>query len=740
MELWLESPFVKLWQSTEKLLSANATKVLTRHASETPELLAEAICREVVAGEPGVPQVVVVNWGDAGLLYFELLRLNTQRLGNEAPLFFRDCTERERVLRELARSQAMVELSAEGFTLFDSQANILFESVNNQRITGYPAAEMVGRSFFEFIHPEDTERLAPRFARLAENPRMMDRDIVRWHHRDGHWIYLEGSVINHLDHPLIGGLINTFRNVTHRVEMERALKAAKEAAEAAQSLQQKFLANISHEFRTPLTLVKQPLEELFQQRKDDPRWGIVQRNLRRMDLLMTELIDLSVLDAGLFQLRAREVPVAPFLTDLLAEVEAQAAARAIRLETEFRQPEATAYLDRARFAKAFLNLVGNAIKFGPLSSRVIVRLTREPAPDLAEDALCIEVEDEGMAIPRSEHESIFRRFYQVEGGDRRAAEGMGIGLNLAREAIELHGGEIGLTTGETAGNCFWIRIPTGAAHLGPEDIDVTDTPPQPSPLEEAVPLIAPPVSHAPSPAAPAAARRLLIVEDNADLRRYLSLNLESIYRIAFAIDGAAALDSILRDPPDLVLSDVMMPQLDGVALCEELRKRYTAEELPIILLTAKSNGNDRLRGLQAGANDYLGKPFSMDELRLRMHNLVTKRSGSLKDAADKTSSWTEQTQDLIAEQLDDPQFGVARWADALKLSQRQLQRRCIDYFGETPTQFLQAQRVQRARKLLESGEVSSVTEAAERVAMSPNYLSRRFQAVFKKSPKDFLPK
>lgn len=741
MELWLDEPFIHLWEGSSQRLTADAEAVLMRHAPGASTLLAEAILNRAEFREPGFPFVVDVKWGDAGSLYFELLRLKSDDLSDEGSLLFRDCTDRERVVRELARSRALVELSAEGFTLFDGQANILFESANNERITGYPPGEIVGHSFFEFIHPEDAAKLVPRFARLAQNFGTMDRDIVRWRHRDGHWVYLEGSVVNHLDHPLIGGLINTFRDVTHRVEMERELKAAKEAAEAAQSLQQEFLANISHEFRTPLTLVKQPLEELFSERNDDPRWGIVQRNLRRMDLLMTELIDLSILDAGLFKLRVSEVRVAPFLTDLLAEVESLAAARAIRFQTEFRESEATAYLDRARFAKAFLNLVGNAIKFGPPTSRITVRLIREQAPELAGEALRVEVEDEGAAIPPAEHESIFRRFYQAEGGDRRASEGMGIGLNLAREMIELHGGEIGLKTVGDKGNCFWIQIPTGAAHLGPEDIDLTSAPPQPGPLEEAAPLVAPPVSAVPVPfeSSASAHARLLIVEDNADLRRYLSLHLESIYRISFAIDGAAALDFVLRDPPDLVLSDVMMPVLDGVTLCEKLRKRYSAAELPIILLTAKNNGSDRLRGLQAGANDYLGKPFSMDELRFRIHNLLADGRGTPEEQEEsETSSWIQQTRRLMEGQLDDTQFGVAQWAEHLKLSQRQLLRRCIDHFGETPTEFLQSQRVQRARSFLESGEVSSVREAAEKVAMSPSYLSRRFQAVFKKSPKAFL--
>lgn len=269
--------------------------------------------------------------------------------------------------------EAMIELSYEGFTIFDAGATILFESRSNERITGYPAEECVGRSLFDFIHPEDAERLAPRFSRLAGLPGEMDGDIVRWRHRDGHWIHLEGMVVNQLDNRHIRGMINTFHDVTARVEAEAALKAAKEAAEAVQEKQQRFLAMLSHELRTPLTLIKQPLEALLPAESQDPHWGMVARGLRRLESLVDELVDFTVLDSGQARLRVREAAVGRLLEEWVAEMRPLAQTRGMEIVLEPGDPALRAFLDPGKVSKVLLNLLGNALKFAPVGSTVRVR-------------------------------------------------------------------------------------------------------------------------------------------------------------------------------------------------------------------------------------------------------------------------------------------------------------------------------------------------------------------------------
>lgn len=719
------------------LLDATSRALAIRIAPASPEAWIVAVLRQATLPVPLRPASVTFAWGDDATRTIELMRLPPT--GTEEPVvLLREITEARRHEHELHRTRALVELSVEGFTLYDATANIIFESENNARITGYPAGELLGRSLFEFIHPEDTARLAPRFARLATLPGEVDSDIVRWRHRDGRWIYLEGSVVNQLDDPHVGGLINSFRDVTARVQMERELQAAKAAAEEAARRQQNFLTVLSHELRTPLALVKPPLEELLGDASDDPRWPIIGRNLRRLETLVTELVDFSLVTTGTLRLRVHELEVAPLLREWLAELAPLATARSMHLElTETPTaddgtdaPPVRAYLDPAKLAKAFLNLVGNAIKFAPEGASIAVRVGPDPTSPAA---LLIEVEDPGAPIPEAERTRIFERFYQIGEGDRRGWEGMGVGLNLAAEMIRLHGGDIGLRCPPAGGNVFWLRLPLGADHIAPEDLALD--PPAPF-LPVALDTLQPPPGPgqlAPARRDPAARRpRVTIVEDNPDLRRYLALHLEGIYDLTFAAHAGEALPGLLRDRPDLVISDVMMPVLDGLALCHHLREHYTAAELPIILLSAKGGPDDRLRGLRAGANDYLAKPFSMDELRLRIHNLLPRPA----DEPPPPPKWAARAREVIHASLGDPFFGVAALAETLGLSRRHLQRLCAQAFGQTPAQVLQQFRLAEARRRLETGESPTVADAARAVGWTHAYLSRRFHAVYKITPSE----
>src|SRR5690625_2170379 len=197
--------------------------------------------------------------------------------------------------------RAAVEMTSEGFTIFDGEANILYESPANTRITGYSVEEMRGTNLFQYIHPDEREAIRARFQLLATDPGGSESATVRFLHKQRHWIFIEGTVVNRLDDPRVRGMINNFRDVTAKIEAERELRRAQEAATEAHRLQQNFLANLSHEFRTPLTLIREPLKDL---RGADPNetnatlWKIVERNLVRLDGLIHELIELPLTDAG----------------------------------------------------------------------------------------------------------------------------------------------------------------------------------------------------------------------------------------------------------------------------------------------------------------------------------------------------------------------------------------------------------------------------------------------------------
>lgn len=654
--------------------------------------------------------------------------------------WLRDAGPMEEARDRLALIEALVEHSYEGISMFDARANILYEHPANQRITGYPAEEMIGRNLFEFCHPEDAERLVPRFERLAQRPGEADSDIVRWRRRDGEWIYLEGTVVNQLQHPRLRGMINTFREVTHRIEMERQLKTAHLQEKENRELQQRFLANLSHELRTPLTLVKQPVEELTAD-SNDLRADIARRNLRRLESLAEELIDLTRMDAGVFELRARRHSVDELLHGWMLEVEPLAAERGMELRLLPGDRDLQVYADERKLAKAVLNLLGNAIKFGPAGSTVEVRFQRhEAGNDTVSSRLRIEVEDQGEPIPEGVRGSMFERFFQGhDGREQEQGMGLGLGLAVAREMVELHGGEIGAER-RPNGNCFWIELPLEADHLAPHEIDLT--PQKDLPLPERLELL--PASQE-LPASPEARslgnaskdRRPLIfmVEDNPDLSNYLAFHLERLYTLETAVTAEDALRRILAKPPSLLLSDVMLPGMDGLALVSRLREHFSPERLPMILLSAKGTHHDRVAGLAAGADDYLAKPFSMQELLLRIHRLLGGRS---KSSATEITGWAEKLNELVAERIGDPGFGVAQLAESMGMSPRQLQRRFGEVMGIRPVEFLRQRRLEHGADLLESGKVESVAEAAGRIGMTPAYFSRLFAATYGMPPSQVL--
>lgn len=642
-------------------------------------------------------------------------------------------SELETLRRERDRYRALVDLTAEGFSIFDAHANILYESPANTRIHGYNQVEMEGKSLLDFTHPDDCARIIPHFEQLVANPGSRASDTIRFRHKLGHWIYLEGTVVNLLHDSRIRGMINNFRDITARIEAEHELQRAKEAAEQAQRLQQHFLTNLSHEFRTPLTLIHQPIQDLraaCSKLARDPLWDIVEGNLSRLDGLFSELIDLSLLDAGTFRLRARLCDPAAFLRAQLACFAPTAAARRITLCPTI-YPTTPLYFDPAKLTKVVSNLVSNALKFTPAGGRVTVSLGAETADDASQpDRLRIIVTDTGPGIPPRETKRIFERYYQIGQGDTRPAEGMGIGLALAREMVELHGGEIGVHSTLGQGSSFWFWLPYGHAHLHPDDLDL-NAPPEPGQFALA-PLMPPEPAGTPAAGEEDAFKpTLLLVEDNADLRYYLGLHLRAHYRVTGVADGAEALAHIARERPALVLSDVMMPRLDGLALCRQLRAHPATADLPIVLLSAKGTHEDRTAGLVAGASDYICKPFAMAELLLRLHRF-TPAAPAVPATEER---WKNRFLTTVRHEMGAPDFSIQRLSRQLGMSERQLQRRSQEIFGCHPGEVIRNERLARAQALLRAGEFETVAEIAYAVGMTPSYLSRLFRSQLGTTPK-----
>jgi len=417
---------------------------------------------------------------------------------------------------------------------------------------------------------------------------------------------------------------------------ERELRSANARLAELDSAKTAFFSNISHELRTPLTLLLGPLEdELADGAALTParraRLQIAHRNALRLLKLVNALLDFSRIESG--RLRGRFMPTnLAELTAVLAEGFRDAIERAgLTLSVQCEPLPEPVYVDREMWEQILLNLLSNAYKH-TFQGGIEVRLCA-PAPAGAR----LEVRDTGIGIAETELPHLFERFHRIAGAAARTHEGSGIGLSLVRELVRLHGGDITVESQSGRGSCFSITLPPGCAHLPPEQVHAAavDAAPgngaartmtaesylyalQPD-ASAALPLPSEASKRAPQAAGQAGPRaRVLWVEDNADMRQYVAGLLGEHYEVVTAADGREALQLALDTPPDLVLSDVMMPQLDGFGLLAALRADERTRRLPIILLSARAGEESALEGLGAGADDYLVKPFSSRELLARV--------------------------------------------------------------------------------------------------------------------------
>jgi|GEM_PF-3410714 len=393
------------------------------------------------------------------------------------------------------------------------------------------------------------------------------------------------------------------------------LEAANKELAAVERIRSNFFSNISHEFRTPLTLILGPLEGHLADPTVPPRLreslDLMLRNARRLLRLINQLLALSRVDASKLALHPVRDDLVRFVRQRAASFHSAAERKGIDFEFASNVDSSEAVFDAAKLEDILYNLLSNALKFTSAGGRIRVRL------DVGDEVL-LEVRDTGAGIPAEQVDRIFDRFHQVDAGSSRAHEGSGIGLALVHELVEFLGGRIDVQSEVGFGTTFTVVLPPLAA-----DPDVTEPAPAPSP-ELALASVAPAASaHETTPGADGP--HLLLIDDNPDIRSYLRSSLKG-FRFTEAGDGEQGLVALREDPPDLVICDVMMPRLDGYGFVREVRRDEALAAIPIILLTAKADPTMRVEGLDAGADDYLSKPFNAAELEARVRNLLLLRS------------------------------------------------------------------------------------------------------------------
>ncbi|HSC39520.1 MAG TPA: two-component regulator propeller domain-containing protein [Chitinophagaceae bacterium] len=511
----------------------------------------------------------------------------------------------------------------------------------------------------------------------------------------------------------------------------------------------KFITNLSHEFRTPLSLILAPVDKLIKGAEDAGRKQLgmlIERNAKRLLHLVNQLLDLRKMEVNELKLNIGQGDIAGFIketTDSFADLAEQ---KGIVLNYQSTVDRLPALFDKDKIERILFNLLSNAFKFTSAGGRVVVELS---IAEQEENGVLLElrVKDTGIGIPEALQGKIFESFFQGELPGHILNQGTGIGLAITREFVEMHGGTIKVESTAGSGSCFTVLLPVtlvAGKLAAPAIPDTNRAPAEQDILKEADEddvLSVPELEGKPT--------RILLVEDDEDFRFYLKDNLAPLFTLVEATNGKEGWQKALSAHPDLVVTDVNMPVMDGLELCRKIKADPRTRHIPVVLLTALSDEQDQLRALGAGANDYISKPFNVEILISRIRNLLQYK-GSMEQTFKRridiqprdievepgatAEDFIRQAVDVLEKHIENADFSIDDWSRELHLSRTTLYKNIVAGTGKTPIGFIRSFRLKRAAQLLEKSR-HNVTEVAYMVGFNnPKYFARYFKEEFGKLP------
>jgi signal transduction histidine kinase/DNA-binding response OmpR family regulator/ligand-binding sensor domain-containing protein len=514
----------------------------------------------------------------------------------------------------------------------------------------------------------------------------------------------------------------------------------------------RFFTNISHEFRTPLTLIAGPLERVIERNKDDVNnkyLAVIQNNTKRLMSLVDQLITFRKAEQGHLNLNLTSDTLGNFIYPSTEAFEDYAIQKNINFFYKINSPNEEVVIDIEKTERIIFNLLSNSFRYTPALGNISIE-TDVIRKD-GEKVISIKIIDTGRGIPENKLDKIFDRFYQLE-GRRENVGGTGIGLAFCKSLIELMKGTISVESEPDVRTCFTIEIPSKDAEadkseelLNPGQSFIKDWIPNQDPVHD--------VEKGKNDNK-AKTHSLLIVEDEADVREFLSNDLSENYSVTLAENGEDGLVKLKQNEPDLVVSDVMMPEMNGFDLCEKIKSNPETCHIPVVLLTALDDKESTIKGLEFGADDYISKPFSPKHLKLRIEKLI-ENNHRIKKYFSKNSSIPDQTIEMsnrdkefleqvigaIERNLSDSDFGVEELAHEIRLSPSQFYRRLKQLTGQIPNAYLRNFRLQRATELLKSNERFSVAEVMYQIGIeSSSYFSTSFKKLYGETPSEFIKK
>ena len=501
-----------------------------------------------------------------------------------------------------------------------------------------------------------------------------------------------------------------------------------------------FLINATHDIRSPLTLIMEPLKKLKERLGNAQEYqadiDTIDRNAQRLLTLVNQILDKRRLDKHQMNLSCRETNLVEFSQGLVSLFTYNANLRGINIRLEMPETPVNAWIDRNKLDKAIANLLSNAFKYTPNGSEIIFRIEKQ------DKKVLLYVIDSGKGLGKNDDaKTLFERFYQGKNSADMHLGGSGIGLNLCRSIVRLHGGDVYAHNREDgkSGACFIIELPLGKEHLKDSQIN-SDYVVNGKKLQRS---------------GASKNSKILLVDDDIEICRYIKTELSDWYRFVICNNGKEALKQLLTDDFDLVVSDVVMPEMDGITLLRNIKGNANISHVPVIMLTSKSEISDRLEGIKLGADAYLAKPFSLEELHLTVDNLIDnvrrlkgKFSGALKqdDKVEKIEvkgydeELMERIMKVVNENLSDSDFNVEKMCDEVGVSRTQLHRKLKEMTGVPTSEFLRNIRLNEAARLIREHKIN-ITQVSYMVGFANNsHFSTAFKKYFGMSPTEYAAK
>jgi signal transduction histidine kinase/ligand-binding sensor domain-containing protein/DNA-binding response OmpR family regulator len=521
-------------------------------------------------------------------------------------------------------------------------------------------------------------------------------------------------------------------------------------------LKLRFFTNISHEFRTPLTLIIGPVERILSIETDELKFNqltIVKRNADRLLRLVNQIMDIRKIDAGEIKFHPSHEDIIPFVRNIFESFKEQAAEAGIHYQYLTDYERIIVDFDPDKLEKVIYNILSNAFKFTNSGGRISLKVSllywseQEASPlnaDFSEpNHVEIKIIDTGQGIPTDKLDKIFDRFYQVESSKSAMQQGTGIGLSLAKELIDLHNGKILIDSELGKGTAFKVLLPYHPDNAKFSEIHsnltlIEDT----LKIQKQEKLIMNENSNT---------AIILVVEDNTDMRNYICENLRPAYTLLEAANGEEGLKLALKNSPDIIISDVMMPKMDGIELCRRLKNDMRTSHIPIVLLTAKTSEESKIEGISEGADEYITKPFSINLLEVKIKTLISNRKKlkelfarqlSLNPSDITVTSADEKflmkAMKIIEENISKPELTVEFLSDKVGLSRVHLYRKLMALTGTSPNEFIKSIRLKRAAQMLAQKKLNISEVCYQLGFQDPKYFSKCFKNQFGVLPSDYM--